>query len=504
MNLLPILLFTQLPVPLPNEPPIETEGFNRALVERLTRAYAALGPVETATLGGGDVLTLDEVLASVEAHHPVLVAAAARVRGARGDRLAAEGGFDPKLKAKGQVTPEGFYDIYGVESILEQPTALWGIDLFGGYDIIRATNFPSYDSRETLDRGEVKGGLRVPLLQGGWIDPRRAELRTSALQIAEAEALQGADALDLAVSGADAYWSWVAEGESYRVVLALVRLAEARGAQIDIQVDAGAAPEIDRAENLRALLKRREKLVQTQRKLEKAGIKLSLFYRGDNAMPKLPSLTQLPPGVPPGEPLPPIELERGTTRALADRPELVALAAELEANRVVAELANNQVLPRLDLELTVEKDLGDDRDPKTIEALDPLVVKAGVAVDFPLFLRKGRGKAEKAQAKVDSVEAKLAFTRDKIEAEVRDLWSLLSASAARAEVARQAAEVAEAVAEGERARLAAGSTSPFVVNLREQAAADARLVEIEARADLQVALTAWRMVTLVGADAPEP
>ena len=66
--------------------PTELE-FDRALVDRLARAYAELGPVESLSLGGGATLGLGDVLASVRAYHPVLVSATARVRGAQGERV---------------------------------------------------------------------------------------------------------------------------------------------------------------------------------------------------------------------------------------------------------------------------------------------------------------------------------------------------------------------------------------------------------------------------------
>lgn len=499
MSLTTILFVAHL---APTTAPDELQ-FDRPLVERLTAAYAELGPVRTATLGGGSTLELDAVLASVDAHHPVLVSANARIRGARGERLAARGGFDPKLAAKGQLNPEGFYDVSALDTKLAQPTPLWGTELYAGYRIGRGS-VASYDDRKTLDGGELKGGLRVPILQDGWIDERRASLRTADLGVREAEAIRDAEALGLAVTAADAYWVWVAAGEAYGVVVQLVRLAERRGAQIDEMVGAGAAPQIYRAENLRSLLKRRAKLVESERKLQKTGIKLSLFSRSSEGEPAVPGLSALPPRVPTARRLPAEALEDGVRRALEARPELAALEAKVSALRVESELADNRVLPRVDVELAVAKDLGTDSDSKNLESLDPLSVKAGLVVELPLLLRKGRGKAEKARAKLLDTRAKLDFTRDKVTAEVRDLWSALTASARRAEVARQAAEVAEAVAAGERARLVAGATSPFVVNLREQAAADARLEEIDARARLQVALVAWRMVTMVQAREAGP
>lgn len=470
-------------------------GFDRAGVAALVEDYAELGPVETATLGGGTPLQLVQVLASVRQHHPMLMAALAKVRSARGEQLAARGGFDPKLGVKGQATPEGFYDVSALDAKVAQPTPLWGLELEAGYRIGRAENLASYDPRETLDGGEVKGGLRLPLLRDGSIDARRADIRLADAGLVGAEGARDRDALQLVLAGADAYWTWVAAGEAYVTIRQLVRLAELRGRQLDVRVEAGDAAEIDRAENLRSLLKRREKLVQGLRKLQKAAIKLSLFHRDDAGQPVVPALERLPARVVDVPAWSDEEEEAGITRALGRRPELQVAKADVQQAQIAAQLANNGVLPRLDLELKLSKDIGTDNDSKTLESLEPFEIKALVSLEFPLLLRKGRGKAAKALGKLDAAKAKLQFTEEKLTAEVRDIWSALNASARRAKVARQAATVAELVAEAERTRLRAGATSPFVVNLREQAAADAQLVDIDARASLQVAWAAWSWLT---------
>lgn len=478
---------------------IQDERFDPDLVEELMRAYRELGPVEAPPLGGGRPLPLDRVIASTEAHHPNLREATAELRSAEGQRLAARGGFDPKLSVKGGAVPQGYYDVDAIETKLAQPTPLWGTEFFAGYRVEESTNIATYDDRETLDGGEVKGGFRIPVLLDGPIDARRAGVRTAQLGVEAAEASRELTRLELNLGATEAYWNWVAAGEGLRVALELVRLAERRGDQIEVQVSEGAAPQIYRAENLRSLLKRRDKLVESTRKLEKAAIKLSLFFRDDDGAPVAPPPSRLPPAVPVAEAPPPAARARGIERALERRPELVELAKRRDAARVDGELADNGILPRLDLSLSIAKDLGSDPEASTVEKLDPLDVKAGLMFELPLLLRKGRGKAASSWAKVDKAEAKLRFTEDKVRAQVQDVWSRLMASVNRARVARQGAVVAAAVAAGERVRLREGATSPFVLNLREQAAADAKLVEISARADLQVALTAWRLVTMADA-----
>lgn len=482
--------------------------FDREVMEALSRDYGELGPVDTTTTTGGQALGFDAVLRSIESHHPMVEAAAAGVRMARGERLAADGGFDPKIGVKGQLTPTGYYDVSAVDAKVSQATPLWGLELDAGYRIGVTGDddgLATYDERATLDGGELKGGLRLPLLRDGPIDARRADLRRSTVSLRSAEAELDRTGLSLVVAGAQSYWDWVAAGESYRVVRALVALAETRNTQLGVRIDAGDAAEIDRAENLRSLLKRRDALIKAERKLQKAAIKLSLFYRSRGGDPVVPSSSRLPKQVPAAQALPPDEREAGLVRAMNGRPEITVATAAEDRARVDAELANNGILPRVDLEFKFSQDFGTDpalNDSFSLKSLEPFEIKALVSEELPVLLRKGRGKAGQATAKLDAATAKLQFTREKLRAEVQDLWSELNAAVRRAQVAAQSANVAEVVAAAERVRLVEGATSPFILNLREQAAADARISEIDARASAQVALTAWTWLTMVQRRVP--
>lgn len=481
---------------------LETPSFDRERVQTLVRAYEELEKPYVPPLRGGTPLTLESVMSSVEAHHPKLRAAAAKVRQAQGKRLQAEGGFDPHLSVKGGTVPEGYYDVDELNAEVRQHVYLWGTELFGGYRYGRGDHIATYDDRETLDEGEIRGGIRVPLLKGGYIDGTRAALRTTELGLAVADADRQLSQLELALSGAQAYWEWVAAGESLDVATELVRLAELRREQVEHEVARGAAPEIDRAEYLRSVLKRRTKLVEAVRKLEKASIKLSLYLRDDSGQPMLPSPERLPTKVPMAE-VGASSFDAGMVRALEERPELQTLALAQEQAEVSGELADNGILPKLDFELAASKDLGTAPEEDTIKSLDPFYLKMSLKLEMPLFLRPGRGKAMESWAKLAETKAKLRYAMDQVRAEVQDVWSALEASYRQARVAAHAADVAEAVAAGERARLFEGATSPYIVNLREQDAAETRLTEIDARASLQVAATAWRLVTMSPELAPD-
>ncbi len=454
-----------------------------------------LAPSERLDVGGDAPLSLGQVLASVERHHPTVAIARAGVSAAEGERLAAEGGFDLTLTGQGWGAPVGYYDWARADVALTQPTPLWGATVYAGWRIGRGGDIPDYyGNHETLDLGEVRAGVTVPLWRDGPIDARRARLwRAEHATRAEQAGLE-ARMLRLRLDAAQAFWAWVAAGQKYRVAEALLDLAETRDAQIAARVAAGAIPPIESLENRRVIVARRTSLVATRRSLERAAIALSMFYRSDDGAPRLPS----PRRVPIETASPPafaVEIPREVRGAWERRPETERYRALVARQRVAVDHAENQLAPRIDVSLGASVDLGAAQTPARQDVLGQPVLEGGVLVSLPFQLREARGGIQARRAELGALEAEAQLLRDAITTEVRDAASAVRAAEQGVALATEAAEVAEAVAEAERRRFELGDTQLFVVNLREEAAAAARAVLVDAENALRLAHAQWAAVT---------
>ncbi len=430
-------------------------------------------------------LGFDQVLSSVATHHPLILAEAASVAASEGELLAARGEFDTVLTVQARGVPSGYYDPKRVDVLVEQPTAVLGASLYAGYRVTTGNVAPYYGEQRTLDGGEVRTGLRVPLLQDRAIDSRRAGQRVMRAQLEASEAGYDKLMLDLERDAALAYYGWVAAGQRLSVTEQLVALAELRDGQVGQKVELGALPPIEQLDNRRSILERKRQLVAAGRAFEKASIDLSLFVRGAEGASRVPSASELPqePFTQSAEPPSMSEAER---RALSLRPEVAQQQALVGAARVERDLANNRIWPRFDAFGEVSKDFG--QAPKDVAyTLRPTVVEVGVTLSAPLPMRKARGKRDASDAKLRAGEQKAAFANDKVRAEVRDAWSQLHAARQRVEVAYEAAKAASLVAAGERERFELGASSVLFVNLREQVAADSDMAVIDARAEAQYA-----------------
>lgn len=437
-----------------------------------------------------DPLTLAEILESTRVHYPPLLAAIQEIELAEGGRRAALGKFDTGLSFGGAADRFGFYENYRLDVGLEQSLQLWGAKLYAGWRLGQGDFAPYSGLLETRDGGEVRAGIKLPLLRDRGIDRSRAKLEQARIGVTLAELSVVEQQILVRQLATWAYWDWVAAGGSFEVARDLLELALARDAFLRESVDAGALPEIEVTDNRRAILKRRSDLVSAERQLSKAAIYLSLYYRDAQGEPVVPEPVRLPGGFPSPEPFDPARFEEDVALALGRRPELQSVRAEAEGVRVDERLGSNLAMPGLDLALGATVESGASPDVKR----GPSELKAGLVLSLPVQRREGLGKRQQARAKLEQLRRKEQFLSEKIEAEVRDAAIALKAAFEKASLLDEEVEVTRELESLERERFELGDTNLFTVNLREAAAADAEYRRIESLADYQRAKALYELV----------
>lgn len=459
------LLVFLLAVPASSQA-VERSGLPQATVGALARAPAELG--------------LDEVLAAAERAYPAIVAAELERRVAAGELESAEGGFDASWKARATLTPLGYYDNVRAETTVEKPTALWGASAFAGWKL-GTGEFPVYDGRlQTLDHGELRAGVQVPLWRNGPIDRRRANLERARLGLQLAELSITQQKIELRRAATQRYWGWVAAGRRVVIGAELLANVERRDAGIALRVETGDLPPIERVENQRALEQRRAGLVQAQRGLEQAAIELGLFLRGARGEPTLPGPERLPAAFP--------ELASDSSEPLGDlriarerRPEAQSLDLQRQQQEIELDYAHNQLAPAIDVQVAAARDFGPPRAARP--DLSETVVEASVLIELPIQTRLMRGRVEVALANTERLRARERLAGDRIDADVRDAHSAIGAARARIEATRREVALALELEAGERSRFEQGDSNLLLVNLREQQTAEALLREVDALLD---------------------
>lgn len=406
---------------------------------------------------------------------------------AEGDLLAAKGGFDPSFRTRAAWLPEGYYKNGRLDSIVTQPTPLWGTSVFAGYRV-GAGSFPVYDGKAiTGDYGEVRGGVNVPLWRDGPIDARRAALWSAELGPKIAEASAHAQRIEVVRALTIRYWTWVEAGKAVEVARAQLRLAEERDEGLAERVRRGDLAEVERLENQRVLAARRAAVVQVERAREGARLELAMYLQGVQGAP---TLGDRAPDLPEPGPARPGPAGDETARALARRPDVARIAAQRQQIGYEMDLARNQTRPAIDLQAAISKDVG-----PTPDNLRPLDLEVGVVVDIPVLARTGRGKLDAATAKLDKLDLQARALKARIAADVADAIVAEGAARERLALARAELAVAQRLARAERDALDLGTSTLLIVNLREQAVADAAYKEIAALADYHRAVAVYQAAT---------
>lgn len=466
--------------------------------------YRGATPLLVALLHAGPALavpdrpTLADVMQALDTRLPQLRAVVVERDLARTDLLSAEGAFDPSWKTKAANRPLGYYRQTRLDSLLEQPTTLWGTTVFGGWRLGQG-DFADYDGKlETNALGEFRAGLSVPLWRNGPIDRRRATIRRAAIGLDIAELTIKQQRIDLGRQAAQRYWDWVAAGHRVRLATELLALARQRDRDLQAAVRAGQIPAIEQVEQARSVAQRQAQLVVAQRGQQQAAIELSLYWREPDGTPVRPAATS-PPALP-DPPDPAVgALDEAVTVAQGQRPEMRRLHLQRDQAAVERSWAENQVAPGVDLGVAAAQDLGAGSPTRA-----PLDLEASIMVEVPLRTRTAAGRIANAEAAMARLEAQALLAGDRIRADVQDAHSAVSAAVERLAMARQEWTLATRVAEAERKRFFLGDGTLFVLNLREQAAFDAALRQIDALRDYHKAHAAYQAALGVDAAGSPP
>ncbi len=434
-------------------------------------------------------LNMQDVLTAVQASYPLLRSAYLSRAVAAGQNTSAWGEFDLKLKGSSISRPEGFYETYRQAVSMEKPLFSGGY-LYSGYRLGEGNFPPWYGERQTNGGGEFAAGVGIPLLKGRAIDKRRAELFKAELEQQRVEPEIRAQLIEFSRVASIYYWDWVAAGQARDAQKGLLTLAQQRVQNIQKRIELGDLKPITRINNEQLIASRETKVIESERKLQSAAIKLSLFFRDPAGEPLLPHESLLPDGFPAQE-LPTTEaLADASDTAIAASPLLAELDWQIRQNRVDLQQAENSVLPKLDAQLYASKDIGDPTSSKGDKT--PFELELGLFGEVPLQRREAFGKITSTQAKLQQLSAKRQFTADKTIAAVQDAVSALINAKERIARAEQNVSLADEALKLARIQFDAGDIDLVELNIYEQATTDARIIEISAKADFFKAMADYR------------
>jgi len=441
-------------------------------------------------------LTTEDLLESSNAHYPSIIQALASRREAVAQTLEAEGAFDIVFETGGFSRLSGYYDGSAVETTARQPFRRLGGNLYSGYKLSNGS-FPIYeDEYFTNTGGAFRIGALFSLMRDRDIDPNRFALTDAQLNLERA----GLDLLLTRIGvqqrTLQAYWRWVAIGQQLGVYEDLLRLAEDRQTSLQEQSSSGAIASIVLTENAQNITRRQTFVTSAERDLATAANALSIFYRDGSGTPIVPTEAQLPESMSLDETdqLPVADDRLAISSALDTRPELALLrnAIEQETNRLA--LRENELKPRLDLNVEVQQGLGSIAEGGVSRDSTDTVV--GVTFSIPLQRRGARGRLQRSLARLDATRAEQQLQEDQIRIEIRNLMVDMRYASELFDLAEQQVEQTELLRAAEVVRFESGASDFFLVNVREEAVADARVTLLSAELETRLARTNYDAATV--------
>lgn len=430
------------------------------------RAQQAVAQTTAAT-----ELSLADVLRSSASHAPQILEALARQRQAGARALIAEGQFDLVFNAEADTRPLGYYDGSTAQVGAYRPLQDNGGQLYGGYRVSTGS-FPSYEGKSITNRfGEIKVGAVFSLLRDRAIDERRGRRDIAGADIELAELDRDLVAIGVQRRAIAAYQQWVASGLRVRIYRELYELAETRQQSIEDQIRLGARPAVLGIENRQNIVRRQSLLVRAEQDLQIEANALSLFLRDGLGQPVVPTQDRLPARLVDG--VTPRLVDQSA--AIAARPDFQTLVTRIEQAGIRARLAENELKPRLDLRVEASKDIGPGSPVR-----EPTEGSFGLRFSVPLEQRAARGRIAEVAAEQDALQVRLRFLEEQIGVEIANLRTQVSSAAKLAGLATAEAALARRMAEAERRRFSLGASDFLLVNLREEALADATIREIDA------------------------
>ncbi|MEL7122883.1 MAG: TolC family protein [Bacteroidota bacterium] len=426
-----------------------------------------------------NLLTLEEIHAWIFEQHPLAQSARLEMDRAKGVQKEARGAFDPKLFADWEQKAFDRKDYFSVgEGGVKIPTRLGGVEFKASYNEARGTFLNPMENLPM--QGQLNLGIKVPLLQGLRIDAARTNLRKAEAEQPRAEAIYRQEVADLLVESSKLYWEWWIAFTQVNQYNAAVELAQVRLEGIKESFIAGASPAIDTLETFLQYQDRINQRNVARLDFQKASWDLANFF-GDAETLANRLIQDYMPGSALTDRLPP-ELENLLAQTQQSHPELINLRQQQVQIQADQRWAQEQMLPKLNVEYNV---LGNgvnlvdaeitEGGESGINQLFTQNYKWGLNFEFPLFMRKAKGKLEQTQIKASQLELKTSQKSISLANKVQNITTEMNIINQQIEVLESQVENQQQLLDLEQLKFDIGKSSVFLLNSREQKLVDTQL-----------------------------
>ena len=415
-------------------------------------------------------LGVNKIIESSQKNYPQILNFYEKVATKEGKVLESLGFFDVKIKNQYQDKSRGFYDGKINDISLEKQNGFMGSKIYGGYRKSFG-NFADYDGNNlTNDEGEYRVGGSFSLLRNRAIDSGRLDLITSQLELKESQIQLEKIKNEIARDAIKNYWNWVISGYIYQAYENLYELAKKRDSQLKIRHQKGDVAQIILIENHRNVLNRQSLMREARNNFDNNTLALSMYYRGQNGEMLLAKIEELPKLDFDLAKNLSNKIDEDIAGGLQNRPELRLLKIQNDQEGNNLNQAKNLYQPKLDIQLEASKDLGDGTKSRSQS-------NNQVKLDFELPLQQNiaKGKIASSSSKIKAIKYEEQFYRDKISTEISQLHNSLKNILQIYANYLEELKLSQILEKAEKERFQNGHSDFFLINLREQEVANAKI-----------------------------
>lgn len=416
--------------------------------------------------------TLQQYLSSVANNHPEILAIDATTGQYGADIQYADGAYDAKLEHNSFSRVAGYYDGLQASQKFSKPLEAYNAEIFSEYRISDG-DFPVYEQEyATLSGGEASLGVKLSLLQGRDTDKKRTAMASARLKYKmwseEAKLAQS----EFYYSAILAYLDWVEAVSYFNKIEQLVAVSVNRQEGIKTRVAEGDVAEFELLEFETRLLERQSSLLAAERKVRANMQKLRYYMHSGEAFDEQ---SQVPKSA--AKITWPASFNLAVKSSDVDNhPALAAKALEMQGLKQKMRLAQVALLPKLDIEAKVARDIGSG--PTSLQDTE---AKIGLYFSVPFDRTQAKAKKSRTQYEIYALESKTNALRQSIDAKRQERLVNLSYAKRLHDMQTKQVVLSRKLFEQEQRQFEFGSSDFFMLNNREADAFQAELKALTTR-----------------------
>ncbi len=427
-----------------------------------------------------DVLSFSEYLGYVKKYHPIVKQANLIISESEAKLLKARGSFDPKLEVdydRKKFKETEYFD--KLNTTFKIPT-WYGIELKGNFE--NNSGVFLNPEADVPTNGLYNVGVSVSVARGLLINDRMATLKQAKLYEKQAQADNQLLVNEMLYKASKSYFNWLKTYQEKKVYEEFLNNANLRLQGIKRSCHLGEKPAIDTTEARIAFNNRKLNLEKAKLNYTKASLELSNFL-WINDIP-VEVKTNIVPDVQITNYIDDV-LKTNTIALgidLGSHPKLQSLDYKYKGLEVERRLKRNNLLPQIDLQYNFLSET-----PETISTFNTVNYKAGLAINFPLFLRKERAELKLTNYKLQAIDfdkqAKSLALKNKLNTVQQEINSYQN----QISIADSIVSDYIILLKGEERKFDIGESSLFLINSRESKLIENKLKVIELENSLLIA-----------------